>query len=150
MYTLSCIAEFIGYSLCFINDRYSMKKTLVVYILAASLFCLTVSAIPKDELGVTTWRTWMTVIFATMGKSAASASFNSIFVYTNKMYPTNVRNTFFALCFSFGRIGALVSPPINLLRFLVWGPLPYLIFSLCAFVAVAMLLFLPDPSKYTL
>ena len=149
MFMLSCIGEFIGYSICFLNDRFSRKKVMIVFLMSATMFCLLASVSPKDSDGVTTWRSMLTIFFATAGKAAASASFNSIFVYTFRMFPTNVRNTLFALCNSIGKIGSLVSPQINILRTLVWAPLPYMIFSSSAVIASFVLFFLPDPSKLT-
>lgn len=148
MYVLSCAGEFVGYSVCFLNDRYSRKKMIIIFILSAVFFCSSVTFIPKDKFGVTSWRSVLTILFATLGKAAASASFNSVFVYTFRMFPTNVRNTLFGLCSSVGKIGSLISPQINLLRDLVWAPFPYIIFSVTAVFAVVLLLFLPDPSKF--
>lgn len=145
---MSCVAEACGYSLCFLNNKYSRKKVLICFIAFASFFCLLVSAIPRDKPDETTWRTVLTILFATFGKAAASACFNSIFVYTFLMFPTNVRNTLFAFCGSASRIGCLISPQVNLLRNLVWTPLPYIIFSSTAILAGFFLMFLPDPSNF--
>lgn len=149
MFMLSCIGEFIGYSICFLNDKFSRKKVMIIFLMSATLFCLLASLSPKELDGQTTWRSFLTIFFATAGKAAASASFNSIFVYTFRMFPTNVRNTLFALCNSIGKIGSLLSPQINVLRTLVWEPLPYFVFSSSAVIASFVLFFLPDPSKLT-
>ena len=145
---MSCVAEAIGYTLCFLNNRYSRKKLLILFIASAAFFCMIVSVIPKDEPNETTWCTVLTILFATFGKAAASASFNSVYVYTYLMFPTNVRNTLYAFCTSASRIGSLVAPQVNLLRHLVWAPLPYITFSMTAIVAAAFLIFFPDQASW--
>jgi len=41
--------------------------------------------------------------------------------------------------------GAIISPHINFLGVMVWGPLPYFVFSFNAFLAGFLVLILPDP-----
>ncbi len=77
----------------------------------------------------------------------ASAAFNSGYVFTSKLYPVNVRNTLVSLVLSVGRIGSLISPQINLLKTLVWAPLPYLIFSFSSLIASFTMIFVPNPSN---
>ena len=147
MYTLSCLAELIGYSSCFLNDKFSRKKCLIFFISSAGIVCFLCTLIPKELAGETTWRSGLGILAASVGKVFVSACFSSIYVYTIRMFPTNVRSTMFAICNSTGRIGSIIAPQINLLRLLVWDPLPYLIFSVNAGAAALAVKFLPNPSK---
>ena len=147
MYFVSCIAELIGYSICFLNDKFSRKKVMIAFLMMAALVCLIVTAVPNELEHQITWRSILIISFASIGKAMASAAFNSGYVYTFKMFPTGVRSTLFTLCSSIGKLGSIISPQINLLRNLVWEPMPYLIFSASAFIGSIFLCVLPDPSK---
>ena len=106
----------------------------------ASVSCMCAAFIP-NSLAV------LKIIFALTGKTMASALTNSLYVYTNQMYPTNVRNTFVLLVSSLGRVGSIVSPQINLLQNLVWKPLPYIIFSSSSLLGCLFIFLLPEPSS---
>jgi len=150
MYFLSSIAEIVGYAACHLNDKFSRKKVLIGFLGSASLMCLMVALVPSNpESGnkSLTLNSVLIMVFASIGKAMASAAFNSGYVFTTKQYPTNVRNTLVALVSSIGRIGSLVSPQINLLRTLVWAPLPYYVFSAISFIACLLTMFLPDTSS---
>jgi len=47
-----------------------------------------------------------------------------------------------------GRFGSLFASQVNLLRFLVWGPLPYDLFALNAILAAISMSFLPNEMQY--
>ena len=59
--------------------------------------CIAVSALPKEDTADVTWSTVLVILFASAGKASASAAFNSGYVLTSKIYPTNVRNTLTSL-----------------------------------------------------
>ena len=149
MFNLSCVAEIIGYSLCVLNEKFSRKIMLVCFISISSLCCLLVTIVPNDELNSLTWKSYLMISFATIGKATVSASMGSLCIYTFRMFPTKVRNTLFAVCISSARIGSMIAPSINLLRLILWEPAPYMIFSGNAIIAAITIFFLPDPSKLT-
>ena len=146
MYFLSAAAEIIGTTACFLSDKKIRRKFSVFLILAGILMLIT-ALIPTDENGEMTWRSYLLISSASVGKALVSASWTTVYVYSIRMFPTNVRNTLISLCSSFGRIGSLISPQINMLRQLVWGPLPYLIFASNALIASLIVRILPDPNK---
>lgn len=147
MYILSCIAELVGYSACFLGDKYSRKKCLMSFVTLAGIVCFFSTLIPNEIENEITWRSILIIISASIGKAFISAAYSSIYIYTIRMFPTNVRNTLFGICSSSGRIGSIIAPHINTLRFLVGRPVPYLIFSFNALIACLILRILPDPSK---
>jgi OCT family organic cation transporter-like MFS transporter 4/5 len=81
-----------------------------------------------------------------IGKFTVSASFNTLFVYTAELYDTRVRNFALVMCSCVGRLGSLISPQINLLGTIVWKTLPFLIFSISAFIAAVFNFILPEKS----
>lgn len=161
MYTLSSILEFLGYSLCHLNDKYGRKRLFVTYLGLASLMCLSVALIQlwfqptSPSLASSSHLSSflkqpskiLLVLVALAGKAMASAAFNSAYVYTSQMYPTEVRNTLLMLVSSIGRIGSIISPQINLLGDLLLKQLPFLIFSLSSMIGCLFIVILPDPSK---
>ena len=140
VYILSAVAELIGYASCYLNEKFNQKKILIINSALAGVSCICSALIPDNQPVVK-------IIFALIGKALVSAFFNSVFSYTNQMFPTNVRNTFFLLISSLGNIGAFISPQINLLQNLVWKPLPYIIFGSGSFIACLFVSILPDPKK---
>jgi MFS family permease len=147
MYLLSSIAEVIGYISCHLNDKFSRKRVMIFFLGTAGIMCLIVALIPKDVSSDLSVNSILVILFASIGKAMASAAFNSGYVFTSKLYPVNVRNTLVSLVLSVGRIGSLISPQINLLKTLVWAPLPYLIFSFSSLIASFTMIFVPNPSN---
>ena len=140
VYLISAIAELVGYMCCHLNDKFNRKKMLIVFFALTGLSCLIVVFVPNNQ-------SILLIAFASVGKAMAAALYNSSYVYTNQMFPTNVRNTFVLLVSSLGRVGSIVSPQINLLQTLVWKQLPYIIFSSSTLIACIFVFVLPDPSK---
>ncbi len=142
IFIFQCVAEMIGYTLCFINDKFGRRKTLSFYFMISSLSFMAVSLFPRNQNVV--FDALFVIGFTSLGKCMTSAAFNTSFVYSTELYPTYVRN-FVVLFFScIGRIGSFVSPQINLLGELVWKPLPYLVFAICSLIAGLVVLFLPE------
>lgn len=146
MYLLSSLAEFIGYSIGMLDKKISRKNIMIISLGLAGIMCLTVAVIPVSTSGGVTWNSILIIANASIGKMAASAAFNLIYLYASQFYPTGVRNTLVSYVTCAGRIGSIISPQINLLRLLVWGPLPYFIFSANAFLSCVIVFFMPDPA----
>ena len=143
---LSSFSETLGYLCCYLNDKYSRKKVLIGFLAAASVMCMSVVLIPLDHRSMDgiTFSTVLVILFASVGKAMASAAYNSAYMFTSQVYPTHVRNTLVSVVSCSSRIGSFIAPQINMLRTLVWGPLPYLIFSTASLIACVCTFFLPD------
>ncbi len=138
-YALSSLAEIVGYSLCFLNDKYGRKRMLLVFLSLSSLVCLIVAFIP---VGSNT--AWIILVCALIGKASASAAFNACYVYTSYFFPTRIQNTMLLFVCSMGRLGSIVSPQINLLGQLVWSQLPYLVFGIGSLFGNVFIILLPS------
>jgi MFS family permease len=151
MYLLGSIAELVGYAFCHLNDVVGRKKVLILFLTTTGVVCLGVAFIPtsssSDAALSLSVSSIMKIACAFIGKAAASASLNSAYVFISLLYPTDVRTTAILFISNIGSIGAFISPQINLLRSMVWQPLPYVIFSSSAFTASLFVLLLPDPKK---
>jgi len=148
MFFLSSMAEIVGYSLAILGNKYSRNTLLKICLFAAGCCCMTIAFIPKSSTSTISWNVVVIAVCVFIGKSMSSTSFNLIYLYTNQLYPTFVRNTLVSCIASAGRFGSLISPQINLLGDLVWAPLPYIIFSGSSLLGAGFLFFLPDPSKF--
>lgn len=145
MYFLSSVSETLGYLCCYLNDKFSRKKVLIFFFALSSCFCVGVALVPSES---NTLNTVLVILFASVGKAMASAAYNSAYMFTIQVYPTHVRNRLVSVVSCSSRIGSLVAPQINLLRSLVWTPLPYIILSATSLVACVCTFFLPD--KYSI
>lgn len=146
---LSSLAEIIGYTLCYLNDKFGRKRMMIIFLVSCGVVCLIVALLPSvsNKDGSLSWSSILKIIFASAGKASASAAFNSCYIYNSLLYPTNVRTTIVLFASNIGRVGSYISPQINLLQKLVWQPLPYIIFSGSAVLASISVALLPDPDK---
>lgn len=161
IFFFSSVAEMIGYMLCHLNDKFGQKRMFVIFLATAGISCLSVALIPKESsssshhksaaisIGIAEfkWNSILIIVCTGIGKAMASAAYNCAYIYTSQMYPTHVRNTLVLFLSSTGRVGSLISPQINLLRVLVWNPLPYIIFSISSLASSVIVFFLPDQTK---
>lgn len=151
IYLLSSLFEIIGLSLCYMNDRLGRKKALCIYLCIASITCSAVAFLPQETKSEThfAWIFILRMLLALVGKCMISAAFNTCYMYTAELYKTSVRNTVILFLTCVGGFGSLISPQINLLKNIVWKPLPYIIYSASAFFALFSLLFLPETHQET-
>lgn len=148
MFLLGSFAELIGYFMCHLNDRFGRKRMMMIFLLSASLFCIIVAFVPgSSSEGGLTWTAVLKIVFASIGKVSVSAAYTSCYIFNSMLFPTHVRTTVLVFTTNVGRIGALISPQINLLQSLVWSPLSYMIFSSASLAASVVVFFLPDPDK---
>lgn len=136
--------------MCYINEKFGLKRTFIWFLGVACLTCLAVAGVQyiKDDSsdGSIDVKTILLIVFPCFGKAFASAAFNMAYIYTSKMFSTRVRSTCLLFVSCMGRIGSVISPQINLLGDLVYKQLPYLIFSFVSFVGCIFIFILPDPS----
>lgn len=109
MFLLGSVAEVIGYSLCHLNDRFGRKKMMIIFLVTSSLVCLIVALIPSsNQNGSLTWNTILKIFFASAGKTAVSAGYNSGYIFNSLLFPTHVRTTILVFTTNVGRIGTKI------------------------------------------
>jgi OCT family organic cation transporter-like MFS transporter 4/5 len=110
IFLISSIAEIIGLSLCYLNDKLGRKKALFAYLFTASLTCSLVAAIPQqlNSDSVVTWKFLLKMTLALIGKCMVSAAFNTCYMFTAELYETSVRNTVILFLTCIGGIGSLI------------------------------------------
>ncbi len=102
--------------------------------------------IQSDE-SLLNFKSIIKVAFAGLTKAAASAVFDSCYVYNSLFYSTDIRTTAVLFSANLGVVGSFLSPQVRFLGELFWRPLTFLIYALNAFVAIGVLCLLSDPSK---
>ncbi|KAJ7333876.1 hypothetical protein OS493_015969 [Desmophyllum pertusum] len=106
---------------------------------SCGLSCLLVLAVPEDQKVVTT-------VLAFIGRSLDTASFSNIYLFTNELYPTSIRNLAVGACSTNARLGTIAAPYIVMLSQLpgVSVTLPMVIFGVLTVTAGLMTLWLPE------
>ena len=87
------------------------------------------------------------ILFAGLTKAAASAVFDSCYVYNSLFYTTEIRTTAVLFSANVGVVGSFLSPQVRYLGVLVWQPLTYIFYAFNAFASIGVLFLLDDPSK---
>lgn len=145
MFLFSCLSESVGYLLGLIGKGYPRRNLLVMYLGLSALCSLPVAIIPSsDQIESLTINTILIIVFASLGKVFGSTALYIMYHYSSTIYPTSIRTTLVSYVSSFGRVGSIIAPLINLLRFTVWEPLPYYIYSATTAFACILSIYLPN------
>lgn len=146
MFISSSISEIIGYSFNLFGSKYSYRNKLGVYLFIAGCTCLPVALIPVS--GETTesfsLNMFFTIVFCSLSKMFTSTCVFMLYLYSSRIFPTSVRNTLISYIGCFGRVGAVLAPQVNLLRYTVWGPLPFYILGANTILTSLTMLLLPN------
>jgi MFS family permease len=156
IFFISSIAEIVGYVSCKLNDIYGRKKMFMVFLTLIGVSCL-VEAIfltlpesastNKTENKTDLFKLILKIVFAGLTKAAASAVFDSCYVYNSLFYTTEIRTTAVLFSANVGVVGSFLSPQVRYLGVLVWQPLTYIFYAFNAFASIGVLFLLADPSK---
>ena len=154
IFFISSVAEIVGYISCKLNDIYGRKRMFMAYFLLIGVSCiveavflsLPLTSTQSDE-SLFNFKSIMKIAFAGLTKAAASAVFDSCYVYNSLFYSTDIRTTAVLFSANLGVVGSFLSPQVRFLGELFWRPLTFLIYALNAFVSIGVLCLLSDPSK---
>ncbi|CAF0862532.1 unnamed protein product [Rotaria sp. Silwood1] len=138
IFLFSIFAELFGLCLChFCATKFDRKIPLISFFTLCSLSILTIPITHKTY-------PLISLSSALCAKLFISASQALSWIYTSETYPTVIRSTGVGLTVSIARLGGVWAPQISLLAQSVWFPLPYIIFSICSFIAAFFAIFLPE------
>ncbi|XP_063433772.1 organic cation transporter protein-like [Mytilus trossulus] len=122
------------------------RKTLVVFFHALAGLSLIISVALltlKDDGGK---GAVVSTAFGFLGKLAISSSFNSVWLYTPELYPTNLRSAGFGVASTMARVGAMIAPFSSLLAArIIWGP--GVVFGVCCFLVTILVTVLPETGQ---
>ncbi|XP_056636575.1 organic cation transporter protein-like [Diorhabda sublineata] len=142
-FMLTALIEIPAYISCrYILDIFGRKKSLCGSYLITGVATAGYLIIPEDS------RAGSLAIYL-LGKYGVTCAFTILYVHTSEMFPTNLRHTFMGTCSTLGRIGSMVSPQTPLLA-QIWKPLPFIIFTVTAWLAALLTLTFPETSNIKL
>merc|ERR1740130_690638 len=131
----------------YIGNRYSQKTCMLFYLLMVLTSTLTFSVASMRIMDAPKLERSLEILLqcGLIGNKVFTAvGFLVVYVYTAEIYPTVARTTGGAVCFAFGRFGAILAPSIYEKLAFVSGSHAFFSFTafLCAVNAI-MVLFLP-------
>jgi len=123
----------------FVMKKFGRRVPHCCFMVCCGVSCLLVLAIPEDQkVGRT--------VLAFIGRTLDTASFSNIYLYTNELYPTSMRNLAVGACSTNARLGTIAAPYIVMLSQLpgLSVTLPMVIFGVLTVAAGLMTLWLPE------
>ncbi|XP_061190786.1 solute carrier family 22 member 7-like [Saccostrea echinata] len=125
----------------FTINRYGRKKTCIMFHAIAGV-CLSVSAVLMYLKASLVMEGFATA-FSLVGKFGISGSWMTIFLYTEEVYPTNLRALGIGLASCSARIGAMISPYAALFgTHIPWGP--GVVFGILSVLVTVLIIWLPE------
>ncbi|CAF3944130.1 unnamed protein product, partial [Adineta steineri] len=92
----------------------------------------------------------LTFILNILSKFFVSASYGTIYIYANELFPTRVRSTGMGMCSMAARVGAIVATTSNDMLTRLWINLPTVLFGGLSLLAALVILILPETLNKTL
>ena len=109
-------AIFLAY---YVIEYYGRRDALTTFMISSGLSCLSLQLI-SEEPAVT--------VLALFGKMCISASFKTVYIHSNELFSTSIRNSAMGLVSAQARVGAILSPFIVMageslpgVQFLIFG-----------------------------
>ncbi len=150
MFLLSACAELLGYTLCYVNTWLGTRRTLGVLMCITALVYVIITIISElmtepSFSSVFTLKNLLLISLGLVGKCTLSGAYTIMYLFTSDAYPVEARSTALLFFNSVAGLTSVVAPQINLLKSLIWSPLPYIIYSTCAFVTCVCIMLTPKP-----
>ena len=121
----------------FINN-WGRKASLVFGFLVSGIGCSTLGFL--SDLNSTS-----ALVMLLLGKFGASFAFTAIYITTNELFPTPIRNTAVGTCSLFSRLFSMTAPYISqYLPAVTYNQAPFLVFGVCGLVGCICSVFLPE------
>lgn len=123
----------------FLMKKFGRRLSHCGIMICCGLSCLLVLTLSEDQAVGRT-------VLAFIGRTLDTASFSNIYLYTNELYPTSIRNLAVGACSTNSRLGTIAAPYIVMLSQLpgVSVTLPMVIFGVLTVAAGLMTLWLPE------
>lgn len=122
-------------AMTFLGDNFNRRPLLGISMLLCGIGNIVCGIAPKTGL--------IKVLGVCLGKACVSAAFALVYVYTIEIYPTTVRQTGLAICYTGARIGNIIVPYILLLK-VYFDELPFLLIGALAFIGGLIVWPLPE------
>ncbi|XP_051868464.1 solute carrier family 22 member 3-like [Pristis pectinata] len=117
--------------------RVGRRSPFVASSALAGAFCLIAACISEEMHRLKTAVT-------TLARFGITISLSILFLVTNELHPTSIRNFGVSVCLSLGDIGGIAAPFMLYRLTTVWTELPLVIFGALALVAGGLMMLLPE------
>ena len=121
-------------------DLCGRRKTLVIFMIVGGVSCLLISAVEKIP---TTKFYTLPMYLGLLGKLCISASFSVVYIHSNEIFPTTIRNSAMGLVSFATRIGGITAPFLAKLGN-VLPNMHFLIFGLMTIISGILNAYLPE------
>ncbi|XP_078086610.1 solute carrier family 22 member 3-like [Mustelus asterias] len=118
-------------------ERVGRRSPFMVSQLLAGTFCLLAACVSEDMH-------WLKTAVATLGRCGITMSISILFLVTNELQPTSIRNFGVSICSSPSAIGGIVAPFVLFKLATVWSELPLVIFGVLSLAAGGLAQLLPE------
>ncbi|XP_078413716.1 solute carrier family 22 member 3-like [Cetorhinus maximus] len=118
-------------------ERVGRRTPFVVSNILAGTFCLLAACISEDMH-------WFKTAVATLGRCGITMSISILFLVTNELQPTSIRNFGVSICSSLSAIGGIAAPFVLFKLATIWSELPLVIFGVLSLVAGGLVQLLPE------
>ncbi|KAF5282997.1 hypothetical protein FQA39_LY04868 [Lamprigera yunnana] len=136
-YVLTAMIELPAYIISFfIIDKLGRRVLLFT---AYALACTSSIAYILVPLNIY----WIKLCLYLLSKFGITLAIPAIYMISNEMFPTSVRQTLLSVCSMFGRIGNTLAPQLILLQE-VWKYLPLVLFTILSAIACSITFILPE------
>ena len=123
--------------LFFINN-WGRKASLLFGFLVSGIGCCTLGFLSDLESDAA-------LVMLLLGKFGASFAFTAIYITTNELFPTSIRNTAVGTCSLFSRLFSMTAPYISqYLPAVTYNQAPFLVFGVSGLVGCVCSVFLPE------
>ncbi|GCC20795.1 hypothetical protein chiPu_0019363 [Chiloscyllium punctatum] len=118
-------------------DRFGRRRPALISNILAGTFCLLAACISLDMH-------WLKSAVATLGRCGTTISLSILFLVTNELQPTSIRNFGVSVCSSLSAIGGIAAPFVLFKLAILWSELPLVIFGALSLVAGGLMQLLPE------
>ncbi|XP_022167888.1 solute carrier family 22 member 21-like isoform X1 [Myzus persicae] len=118
-------------------EHFSRRNTQAFSFLFSGIGCIMVNVIPQNYL-------WVKLLLFLSSKYAITMAFNTMYVFTAEMFPTELRMSLFGIASMFGRMGSMIAPQMSLLSVYFGQYVPILLFGIISFMAGALAFLFPE------
>jgi OCT family organic cation transporter-like MFS transporter 4/5 len=139
VFLIAAFFEFFSILTCqFVLNRYGRKYPLIVFMLMSSISIYLIPYFFKSQ-------PLITLIFYFISKYSIGAAQLTCMIFTSELYPTPIRSTGVGMSVAIARLGGVWAPQINVLSSTFDSIfVPFIIFSMNAFLAAIFCSFLPE------
>ncbi|KAK4883414.1 hypothetical protein RN001_006733 [Aquatica leii] len=124
---------------CLIINKLGRKPCV-----AGALTLSTVSSIAFIVLPIHTH--WIKLLIYLTSKFGITMCVSGLYMITNEMFPTSLRQTLLSICSMFGRIGNVLAPQLFLL-IEIWKYFPLVLFATLTGISALLTIFLPETKE---